>query len=200
VKVSDRAGDPSSLPAPAGYEFLRFASTDPTRALVLFLKPSALKLTGGTYLISATMLQPVLYSPQDGPWGHWNWRDESIYRDLQGQVNPLLLEDSGARAAALSARSPGEWEALWSRFEQFRFARLTAFLRKREPVAIIGGGSILVYRVNDREVDEALDGPPAELEPDPKWTHPETWGRSPFNGTCSSSSPVGRSRPGWTGP
>jgi hypothetical protein len=50
------------------------------------------------------------------------------------------------------------------RFEEYRFARLTAFLRQREPDALIAG-SVLVYQLTEADLGRALDGPPAELGP-----------------------------------
>jgi hypothetical protein len=48
-----------------------------------------------------------------------------------------------------------------------RFARLTSYLRGREPDDEIGY-SILVYRLTDADLAEALDGPPRELLPMPE--------------------------------
>jgi len=48
--------------------------------------------------------------------------------------------------------------------QRLQFARLCAYLRKREPIANIGN-SILVFQLNQRELDQALYGPPAELAP-----------------------------------
>jgi len=50
-------------------------------------------------------------------------------------------------------------------FEHLRFARLCAFLRRREPDDNVGY-SILIYRLSDQDVREALYGPPAELLPE----------------------------------
>jgi hypothetical protein len=50
--------------------------------------------------------------------------------------------------------------------EQLRFARLMAYLRRREPDDQVGW-SILVYRLSDAEVRDALEGAPAELVPQP---------------------------------
>src|SRR5947209_6831662 len=50
-------------------------------------------------------------------------------------------------------------------FDHLRFARLCAWLRRREPDDSVGY-SILVYRLTDRDVRDALYGPPAELAPE----------------------------------
>ncbi len=48
--------------------------------------------------------------------------------------------------------------------QRLRFARLCAYLRKREPIANLGN-SILVFQLKQRELEQALYGPPAELAP-----------------------------------
>ena len=48
-----------------------------------------------------------------------------------------------------------------SAFAEYRFARLTAYLRQREPDDEIGY-SILVFKLTDADIAQALDGPPAE--------------------------------------
>jgi hypothetical protein len=132
---------------------------------VLFLKKSeALRLSAGTYLISATMLQPVMYQI-DGPLGPWNPRFEKIYQELAAVAKPLLSADPAVRLAALRQHRASEWETLLPQFEMFRFARLTAYLRRREPDGNINY-SILVYRLSEADLAAALDGPPPELGED----------------------------------
>jgi len=53
----------------------------------------------------------------------------------------------------------------FSRLRQLRFARLCAFLRWRQPDADIGG-SILICRLSDADVEQATTGKPAELLPE----------------------------------
>src|SRR3989442_1506121 len=54
-----------------------------------------------------------------------------------------------------------------TRFEVYRFARLIAYLRQREPDKEINY-SILVYHLTDADVERVLDGPPPELAATPK--------------------------------
>ena len=54
---------------------------------------------------------------------------------------------------------------LLDRFEEYRFARLSAYLRHREPDDEINF-SVLVYHLTSAEVDMALNGPPPELAED----------------------------------
>lgn len=131
---------------------------------VLVKKAAAFRLTGGTYLISATLLQNVLSSTDDC-FGPWSQRYEETYQELARAVRPLLDDSMAVRRRALGAHDPDGWQALWRRYDEFRFARLTAFLRHREPTDTING-SILVYRLSDADIATALGGPPPELGPD----------------------------------
>lgn len=100
----------------------------------------------GTYCISATILQHV-YSLQHGKWTR---EYESAYcLALAREVHhfDLTASDSLVNSASL---------------QRLRFARLCAYLRKREPTANVGN-SILVFQLNQRELDQALYGPPVEL-------------------------------------
>jgi len=125
-----------------------------TDVYAVFLKQaSELRLAAGTYLISATMLQPVYYY---GPRGPWNDRYEATYRRLVKQVGPLLDSDSGARAEAFKRFDLDALGPLLDQFEQYRLARLTSYLRSREPDANLNG-AILVYRLTDADLARALD-------------------------------------------
>ena len=152
------------------YDLVGTAATDRGTCAVLVEKTSALRLAGGTYLISATLLQPFRSSFEGGV-GPWNQRYESGYQGLRQAVAPLLTGDETTRAAALHARSPDDWTHLMTVYEHLRFARLTAFLRQREPDDNINF-SILVYRLSDADLARALDGPPAEMKPAPPWLFP----------------------------
>ena len=147
------------------HEMISRVPTDGNQVQVVLLKrAAALRLTGGTYFISASMLQPVAYV-LNGPVGPWNERYESIYQELGRRVHPLLTEDPADRAAALRQHEPSEWLMTLNLFEMYRFARLTADLRKREPDDHIDH-TILVYRLSDADLARALEGPPPELGPD----------------------------------
>ncbi len=126
---------------------------------VVMLKTArSLRWTGGTYLISATMVQPLNYV-QDGPLGPWNQRFETTYQELAHAVAPVLSDDVQARSAELRQHAPSDWQSVLARFEAYRFARLTAFLREREPDETINY-SILVYHLSDADIARALQGPP----------------------------------------
>jgi hypothetical protein len=110
--------------------------------------PALISLEPGTYCISATTLQQV-YSQQHGKWTS---QYESDYQ--------LVL----ARSIHESDLASTESATYNKDLQQLRFSRLCAYLRRREPVAEIGN-SILVFQLNQRELDQALYGSPAELMP-----------------------------------
>jgi hypothetical protein len=132
-----------------------------TVAVTLLKKPARLRLAAGTYLVSASMLQPVNYD-LNGPWGPWNEHYEAEYQKLSAEVKPLMSDDETVRRAAIVRHSVVDWPPLLLRFEEFRFGRLTAFLRQREPDEEINF-SVLVYHLSEADLAKALDGPPAEL-------------------------------------
>ena len=125
---------------------------------VLVEKPELYRLQGGTYFISATLLESVEFD-SDGPWGAWNARYEATYQRLYALTRPFMADDPEARAAALSHSRVDAWVEVFHNFERYRFARLAAYLRRREPDDSIGY-SILVYQLTDADVARALDGPP----------------------------------------
>jgi hypothetical protein len=100
----------------------------------------------GTYCISATTLQHV-YSIEHGKW---TAQYESAYRlALARKIHhfDLTASDSLVNSASL---------------QRLRFARLCAYLRRREPTANVGN-SILVFQLSQQGLDQALDGPSDEL-------------------------------------
>ncbi len=117
-------------------------------------------LGGGLYVVSATMLQSV-YTVVPGRWAV---PYEAAYQQRRREVvqasASMVSSDEG------SPRQRAVWERLTSEYEQLRFGRLCAYLRRRTPDAMIGY-SILVFRLDDRDLREALEGAPAELEPLP---------------------------------
>jgi hypothetical protein len=117
-------------------------------------------LTGGTYLISATMLQAVLvpYS------GRWNQSYERQYQQLRPMIDAIRAKSQAGDPSNEAAQEiPDESlrVACWA-YDVLRFTRLASFLRAREPDDEIGY-SILVYRLSDQDIARALDGPPVEM-------------------------------------
>jgi hypothetical protein len=118
-------------------------------------------LEPGTYCISATNLQSV-YIPPRGPW---NPEYEQKYQALlveiaklakRQQEDPKLLERIEHDPAA--APELAAWNDALTQFEQYRFARLCAYLRQREPDDSVGY-SILIYRLDADDLNTALFRP-----------------------------------------
>ncbi len=122
------------------------------------LRPPTLRELGpGTYVISATMLHSV-YGSLFGPWRQ---SYETRYQELRGEFHATLaqLDPTGA-----GLQMPAEQ---WSRlqlFDQLRFNRLCAHLRRREPDGRVTHG-LLLYELSAAELSAALDGPPPALAP-----------------------------------
>jgi hypothetical protein len=137
------------------------ADRDGSVFAVVVKKPAALRLTGGTYFISATLLQPVT-QPGRGAFGPWNTRLENRYQAVRQFMAPLFSDDVAERRRALTQSPLEQWYSAINDYEFLRFHRLAAFLRQREPDDDVGF-SILVYHLSDDDLASALDGPPVEL-------------------------------------
>lgn len=109
----------------------------------------------GLYAISATMLSHV-YQPQRGPWTLENERLYQLLRQNDPSFRTLRFDAQGRPVTAQGFTSE-EWTKAWKQFEQLRFARLCHYLRARKPDAQ-PGYSILVYRLDQAEIDAALNG------------------------------------------
>jgi hypothetical protein len=135
---------------------LVFSASDQGRpATMLIKRASALRLGGGTYYVSASLLQPVHYPLA---YGAWSAQHEEVYQQLRSRVAPLLSDRRPERVAALQQHPPDTWVRVLRDYEEYRFARLTAWLRRREPDANLHF-SILIYRLTDADLDHALNGP-----------------------------------------
>ena len=113
-------------------------------------------LSGGIYCISATMLQSV-YTRAPGPWAA---PYEAAYQQRRSAIERASVAKNDTLVPA--DRETSGWRRLASDFDELRLARLSTYLRRREPDAQIGY-SLLVFRLTDRDVQDALSGPPAEL-------------------------------------
>jgi hypothetical protein len=106
-------------------------------------------LRPGTYCISATMLQSV-YSMAFGPW---NGDYEKIYRRYAKDIEKSYGTHVPLRSF-LDGRSDQQGRMIYE-FEQLRFARLCAHLRRREPDDRVAY-SILIYDVSEGELEAAV--------------------------------------------
>lgn len=118
------------------------------------------RLEPGLYAISATMLQHA-YMGIRGPWTQaleQRYQElrasEGVFHGLNGPLDPASPSIHDLTAA--------QWNKAWDQYEQLRFARLCHYLRVRRPDAMIGY-SILVFRVDQAELDAALLGTTREL-------------------------------------
>jgi hypothetical protein len=119
------------------------------------------KLGAGLYCVSASGLQAVF---EDAP-GHWNKAYEERY-----QARRRLLErlDSGESVAGADGKplASSEVEIARRAYEYGQYLRVLAFLRHRRPDAMVGY-SILIFDLTASELDQALTGPPPELDEQP---------------------------------
>ncbi len=117
------------------------------------------RLGPGIYAVSATMLQQV-YSPLRGDWTRTREKDYETLRAAE----PLFLEaDRHPKdpPPALAGASIEETRRIWTRYDTLRFARLCYYLRLKQPEAT-AGYSILIYRLDASEVQQATAGSLAE--------------------------------------
>ena len=117
--------------------------------------PQTFPLGDGIYCLSATMLQGV-YSRFHRPWTSAN---ETLYGQVRGQINRWnsTSNDSAARKLLLQEEGSENWAACIKIYGDLRLARLCAYLRHRAPDDQVGY-SILIYRLSNEEVQQALDG------------------------------------------
>ncbi len=114
------------------------------------------ELTGGIYAVSATMLHRV-YLLVHGPW---TAELEQAYARDEAWLGRLRAQPPGSPPTDFDGRplAPDKMAARMTDLEELRFGRLCHFLELRPPEAIIGG-SILIYRLTDAEVNSALHAP-----------------------------------------
>jgi hypothetical protein len=119
-------------------------------------RSGVLALRPGYYCVSASVLEGVTLAG-----GPWNSTYEAEYR----RVCQLM---DGASALTGEAREKA-YAQLYAPFVALRVARICAWLRRpqsRPPEAFVGH-SILVWRLTEKEIDDALTGPvPAD---DAEW-------------------------------
>lgn len=117
-------------------------------------------LVGGVYCISASMLQS-LYLYARGLWGSYY---EEPYRAVLADIERFSRTNGDPEARLRLVREKGQafWTKRFKEYSQLRAARLMAYLRQREPDDQVGY-SILIYRLSDQDIRNALYGPLAEL-------------------------------------
>ena len=106
-------------------------------------------IRGGWFVISATHYQRF-YLGIAGPWNGWR---ETVYQGLLRK-----LRDAPPDVASLPAAERQPWADAARTFETLQFGRLCHFLDDRPPLDFIGG-SLLLFRLSDGDVQRALYGP-----------------------------------------
>lgn len=109
-------------------------------------------LRGGIYCVSATVLDVIgqmFYKPDY----------EGNYKAAvtNAGIFAATAGNDAARAALIRETGEAYWRQLFTQLDQLRVGRLTAFLRRRQPDAMVGY-SILIYRLSDADVEQALTG------------------------------------------
>jgi hypothetical protein len=124
-------------------------------------------LNPGVYAISATLFESF-YTDTRGPWN-------KAYEDrYQITLESLRIMNATANApaqrAALLKKYPLEvWTRAYGNYKKLRFGRLCAWLRHHHKPDDNIGHSILIWRLNQAEIDDALNGTPAEMANDSPW-------------------------------
>lgn len=109
--------------------------------------PAAVR--GGWFVISATHYQRIYL----GIAGPWNRERETLYQDLR-----RTLASAPPNLASLPDTARARWVLDAMDYETLQFGRLCHFLGARPPDDFVGG-SMLVFRLSDAEVQHALYGP-----------------------------------------
>ena len=96
--------------------------------------------------------------------GRWNKRFEEVYQNLRNNIELYRrsLTDPALREQKKAFATDQQWARMFNLYARARFARLCSYLRQREPDDEVGY-SILIYRLSDADIAQALDGPPLEL-------------------------------------
>ena len=110
-------------------------------------------LRAGKYAISATLLQHA-YRQNHQPWSA---ESESTFLTLRNLETSFWAINGHPEQHPdlLDGATPAEWHHAWDLYSELRFARLCEYLKTRPPEAMIGY-SILIYDLNQQELDQAL--------------------------------------------
>ena len=92
----------------------------------------------------------------------WRPETESDYQAALKNTTNFARASENEQTRAALMRQTGEefWKRTFVEYDQMRMGRLAAFLRHREPDAMVGY-TILIYRLTDAEVAQALYRPRA---------------------------------------
>lgn len=149
----------SDLPAYQGIRATRLPGFRPRRTFERYtVKP-------GYYAISASLLQGV-YTAAFGPW---NAGYEKLYQETLDNARTFdrLAADPRTRGLLFQSVPSHAWMEDFDVFDNLRFARLCAWLRRHGPPPAHAGYSILIWKLSQAQLEAALLGPPPELADGP---------------------------------
>jgi len=120
----------------------------------------------GLYIFSATLYESV-YTQTFGPWNsEYEQRYQFCLREMQTYEE--AQKDPAAHAQLLQLHPQNYWDNEYGSFEKLRFGRLCAWLRHHRPTPDANiGYSIVVFHLQQAELQLALFGPPPEINDDP---------------------------------
>lgn len=124
--------------------------------------PSAEIPGPGLHVVSATMLIQLTSRWFPGPWRPLYERQWSLEPDPR--LRPWIEGGEEARIDLLAGADAQAWLESARHRDEMIAARLFAYLRHREPLRAIAGGSMLLYRLDQDDLREAFQGDPPELE------------------------------------
>lgn len=132
-----------------------YRGDDGRQGAALVKKPEALRLRAGTFLISASLTQPLFFKHVPGA-GEWTQDHEKAFRALERDVEPLISDDPEVRRLGLPQRSFLGWQQTFEVYAEYRFLRLMLFLRERKPDDQING-AVLIYKLTSSDISQALE-------------------------------------------
>ena len=116
------------------------------------------RMRSGIYCISATMLQMVQSRHYMGRWSE-------SYEKAYQMLLPYARFISFKQGSQLSKFLPKSITGMLPSFPELQFGRLCAYLRNRTPDTYVGF-SILIYRLNEQDIQRAFYLPSLELTED----------------------------------
>ncbi|HVU38590.1 MAG TPA: glycosyltransferase family 39 protein [Opitutales bacterium] len=117
----------------------------------------------GFYVISATLYESDCMLP----FGPWNTDSENHYQVALKNVRIFeVARRNPARLAALYKSKPiSFWDEQYNWLDHLRFSRLCAWLRVHRPIPDARcANAILVWRLSQQEVTDAVLGPPPSID------------------------------------
>lgn len=115
------------------------------------------QVRGGWFVISATHFQRV-YLPVRGPWTR---RHEELYQEVMRRLRAAQAQSARGESPEITQLRQDATD-----YEALQFGRLVHHLQERKPDEVIAG-SLLIFRLSDADVAQALYAPLTDLPPGP---------------------------------